>query len=341
MAQHSPDKDDLRAIRTGSLLVIAAVALAFALYFTRAALVPLVFSLLIYALISETTDWFAKTLKWPRWLSLPLVFAAFLGFLAVCISLAASSVDTFMQNISQYQVEIQEFLIWISKRAAYLGFSFNVDKWSESIAALPILNWATGFTSFILEFIGHLALVIIFLLFFLIGERKNGTRVPYVVEIRKKISSFVLVKTFGSFVISILVAILLACLKIEMVFLFAFITFIGNFVPNLGSLVSLMLPIPVILLKYGAGTELAIFIVVSILLQILTGNFLETRLMGIKLDLHPVTILVFLIFWGLIWGIAGMFVAVPITFVLKWALAKNQVTYPLSEILAGRLPNAG
>lgn len=331
-------RGDLQALRTGSLLIIAAVALAMALDFTRAALIPLVYSLLLYSLISETTDWFAKTLKWPRLLSLPIVFAAFIGLIAWCVSLAAASVDTFVQNISQYQFQVQEFLIWLSQRALDLGLNFDMNQWRETIVTLPILNWATGITGLVLELIGNFALVIIFLIFFLLGEQKGRPRHPYVLEIRNKISSFVAVKTLGSLVISVAIAILLASLGVEMVFLFAFITFVGNYVPNLGSLVSLILPVPVIMLRYGAGVELLVFVVVSILLQLLTGNFLETRLMGVRLDLHPVTILVFLIFWGIIWGVAGMFVAVPITYVLKWSLAQHPLTHPVAEIFAGRLP---
>ncbi len=339
MSHEKTSSDDLQVIRTGSLMIIAAVCLTAALVFTRAALVPLVFSLILFALITEATDWFASQFKWPRWLSLLTVFLAFLAIVVGTTWLAAASVDTFVQGISQYQLQVQEFLIWISKQSMYLGYSFNVNKWSDSIASLPILDWATGITGFVLEFIGNFALVLVFLIFLLLGEQKGRARHPVVLEVRNKISSFVTVKTLGSFVISIAIAILLAALGIEMIFLFAAITFIANYIPQVGSIISALLPVPVIMLRHGAGAELVLFVVLSIVMQFLAGNFIETRLMGERLDLHPVTILVFLIFWGLVWGVAGMFVAVPITFVLKWGLAQHSLTRSFSEILAGRLPS--
>ena len=67
-------------------------------------------------------------------------------------------------------------------------------------------------------------------------------------------------------------------------------------------------------------------------------NILEPKLLGKGLDLHPITILISLMFWGLIWGVAGMFLAVPITAVLKIVLEKMPLTYHLSEVLAGRSP---
>jgi len=54
------------------------------------------------------------------------------------------------------------------------------------------------------------------------------------------------------------------------------------------------------------------------------------------MDLHPVTILLFLAFWGFIWGIAGMFLSVPITVALKIICSRFTITKPVAEILAGR-----
>jgi AI-2 transport protein TqsA len=60
--------------------------------------------------------------------------------------------------------------------------------------------------------------------------------------------------------------------------------------------------------------------------------------MGDSLDLHPITILLTLIFWGLVWGPVGMLLAAPITAVLKIVLERFDTTRPVAELLAGRLP---
>ena len=60
--------------------------------------------------------------------------------------------------------------------------------------------------------------------------------------------------------------------------------------------------------------------------------------MGYDLDLHPVTLLCCLIFWGLVWGVVGMFLAVPITAVIKFVLDKLPTTKAAAELMAGRLP---
>jgi AI-2 transport protein TqsA len=63
--------------------------------------------------------------------------------------------------------------------------------------------------------------------------------------------------------------------------------------------------------------------------------------MGRGLDLSPVTVLVALVFWGLVWGVVGMLLAAPMTGILRIVLAQFATTRPVSEILAGRLPEAG
>ena len=73
-------------------------------------------------------------------------------------------------------------------------------------------------------------------------------------------------------------------------------------------------------------------------IQFTVGQIIEPKVMGYDLDLHPVTLLCCLIFWGLVWGVVGMFLAVPITAVIKFVLDKLPTTKAAAELMAGRLP---
>jgi hypothetical protein len=63
-----------------------------------------------------------------------------------------------------------------------------------------------------------------------------------------------------------------------------------------------------------------------------------TDVMGRGLELHAVTVLLVLAFWGLLWGIIGMVLVVPIVAMLRIGLSRFATTRPLGELLAGRLP---
>ena len=67
-----------------------------------------------------------------------------------------------------------------------------------------------------------------------------------------------------------------------------------------------------------------------------SGNVLEPKLMGENLGLHPITIMVFLLFWGIVWGVAGMFLAVPITSLTKIVLQRFERTQYLAGLMAGK-----
>jgi AI-2 transport protein TqsA len=68
------------------------------------------------------------------------------------------------------------------------------------------------------------------------------------------------------------------------------------------------------------------------------GNVIEPKLMGKGLNLHPVTILLALSFWGLLWGIAGMFLAAPMTAVIRIVMMQFDTLRPVGKLLAGELP---
>ena len=74
-------------------------------------------------------------------------------------------------------------------------------------------------------------------------------------------------------------------------------------------------------------------------IQIVIGNMLEPKILGESLDLHPATVLMSLIFWGMLWGIVGALLAVPMTAVLKILLERLEPARPFAEIMAGRLPS--
>ena len=65
----------------------------------------------------------------------------------------------------------------------------------------------------------------------------------------------------------------------------------------------------------------------------ITGNFIEPRVFGETMDLHPIVVLLSLMLWGSLWGVVGMCLAVPISAVIKICL--QSLDHPLPRYLAG------
>ena len=152
----------------------------------------------------------------------------------------------------------------------------------------------------------------------------------------------VLLKFFISFANGVISAGVYYMLNVDLAMVFGVFHFVLNWIPHVGPIVATLLPLPVVLVSRESG---AVQVFLSLLLPGLThfllGHLIEPRLMGDSLDLHPITVLLCLIFWGMLWGIPGMVLAAPITAALKIVCESIEVTAPFALLLAGQLEIRG
>src|SRR5262249_30641395 len=119
-------------------------------------------------------------------------------------------------------------------------------------------------------------------------------------------------KTLISAVTGLLVGTVLWSFGLHMAYLFGLLAFLLNYIPSVGSIIATFLPIPIALTQFHDPWHIAAVVGVPGSIHMTIGNFIEPRLMGRDLELHPVTVLLSLAFWGLLWGVIGMVLAVPI-----------------------------
>ena len=128
----------------------------------------------------------------------------------------------------------------------------------------------------------------------------------------------------------------LADLGVPLAVVFGMFAFLLNFIPNVGSMISVLLPVPVVFLNPEITTTTAVLaIALPGAVQFSIGNIVEPKVMGHSLALHPVTVLVALVFWGMLWGAVGVILAVPMTSSLKILFDHMEVTRPVGRLLAG------
>ena len=318
------------------LLFLTAVALTMSLIYTRPVLLPFVFSIFFFAVASPAVHWLQRQARFPRWLAVATMFMAVAFVCTMLTAMILFSLEDFVRGADVYKVRIVEMSRSLLERAAGLGYELDQSTLLDKVRSLPVFSFARQVTGGLTTLFGNVFLVLIFVLFLLAGEQADKNSHPVLEEVLKKISGYLLVKFLLSAATGFGVALILLTFDIELAVLIGLLTFLLNFIPNVGSLIATLLPIPLILLEYGVGGRLFGVVILCMALEVLIGNVLEPRLMGESMDLHPVTILVFLMFWGLVWGIAGMFLAVPITAVIKIVLSRFKPTRPVAELMAGR-----
>mmetsp|Transcript_24470 Transcript_24470/g.53204 ORF Transcript_24470/g.53204 Transcript_24470/m.53204 type:complete len:501 (+) Transcript_24470:334-1836(+) len=142
---------------------------------------------------------------------------------------------------------------------------------------------------------------------------------------------YLLVKTLASLVVALGVMLSLWLMKVELVPIFGLITFILNYIPNIGSLFAILAPLPLVWLEPESTLiRVANVAIVPFVVHNTLGNLLEPQMMAQGLELHPLTVVVALTFWGSLWGIAGAVLSVPITCAIRLKLAEFDHPYARS-----------
>ena len=139
---------------------------------------------------------------------------------------------------------------------------------------------------------------------------------------------------FSGLRIAAVSTIVLASFGVDFWILWGILTFLANFIPYVGSLAAMIPPILLTFLQYDEPWKGVLVATLLIGAQLVTGNLLEPRLAGQKLGVSPIMILLALAFWGWLWGVTGMILAVPIVVIIKIVLENIEQTKPIAELIS-------
>jgi AI-2 transport protein TqsA len=190
------------------------------------------------------------------------------------------------------------------------------------------------------ELLGMTVMVSIFMFFLLLGNTsQNVHQLPTWREIEMKIRSYIVTKTVISIFTGLAFGAVLWFYGIPLSVVFALLAFLLNFIPNVGPLIACALPAPLILLDPNLSIPgMVMVMVLASVVQFVSGNIVEPKVMGDSFELHPIAILLTLMLWGIIWGLPGMFLATPLTAAAKILFEKFEMTKPIADLLEGKWP---
>lgn len=224
---------------------------------------------------------------------------------------------------------------------------------AESLAAdikavmaqsIPSLRAAGGRLVELVAFVTHVAIIPVYLFFFLLARGKTaeklrpnlpflspGVRNDVVFLTREFIG---IVESFfrGQLLIGLIMGVLLAVgftlIGLKFGLILGLVFGVLNIVPYLGTILGLVVTLPLAFLQPDGGWRLVgLVLLVKLIVQTIEGWFLTPKIMGDRTGLHPVAIIVAIFFWGTAFhGVLGMLLAIPLTafFVTAWRLAKRK-----------------
>jgi AI-2 transport protein TqsA len=195
---------------------------------------------------------------------------------------------------------------------------------------------------------GEAVVVGFYLVFILIESRRFPDRVragfsheraTQLFEIARSINqgmmNYFRIKVLASFFLAAPATLIFWACGLKFPVMWGLLIFVGNFIPYVGSIVAFVFPVALAFLDLQPAWKPFILLALLGINQFVNNNIIEPLITARAVNLSPTFVLFSLTFWGLTWGIMGMFLAVPLTVMIKTILENVPITSPLAQLMTG------
>jgi len=306
-----------------SIIFMGLALLALVLQLFQAVLRPLAIAFLL-VLITTPLVRYSKQKHIPVWLTFLGLIIVAIGLLILVSSLVSLDNSSLAEEIPRFREKISQGSGPVLKLASKLGF--GLDKISaEDIGKIAAKGALIGLGA-IRTLLSELLLAMILLMFvvqsrpafFGMVERRYGADELHRIQDKlKKIQGDVVTyfgtKTLMSLGTAALSLIVLLLFGARFISVSVLLIFLLNYIPIIGSMVALVVVVMIYLITMGLSASVGWLFLALLAVQVLFGNILEPRLAGKRLNISPILILISLYVWAWIWGVVGMFLAMPLT----------------------------
>ncbi|RBP53598.1 AI-2E family transporter [Arenicella xantha] len=338
---------DTRAISI-SLVILATISVFYVLVVGQAFLVPLAVALMVWYVINALSRTFARAIPIfdkPNWLTMLLALISIGMFFGFAIDMVSDNISAVREAAPQYKVNFDRMMADLAANSRFDLLS-NVKQMVTNIEIAPLISaLASTFTSMI----GNVSLVLFYVMFMLLeqgtfqnkiraifpDQNRRGSIMSILSHAQEDIQTYLWIKTVTSSLTGIISYGVLLWVGVDFAGFWAFTIFMLNFIPTIGSIIATLFPAILAMIQFDTFAQFFIVLAAVGAIQVVVGNFLEPRLMGNSLNVSPFVVMMSLTLWGSIWGIAGMFLSVPITVMMLIVFAHFKKTRYIAILLSG------
>jgi len=333
-------------------VMVLAMVMAF-FFFASSICITLTVSIFL-AILLEPIIAFLQRWHFPRSLSSGLMLVLGMIVLASLLYVSYNKGAVFAEKAPQYAIRVRDairpFIQKIQKVQETAG-TLNPEQPQKRVAEVKIRETPTWPSYFIRGFgsvggVIFIAGVIPFLTFFLLVRKEQiylqldgalGSVIDVPLFVRRlgtMVRGFVLGNLLiGSLLAAITVGVLLG-LGVEGALALGIISGFLNLIPFLGVVLAVMVPALAALLQFDTPGPVLLISLTVILLHLLAANLLTPKLIGARVSIGPVAATVGILFWGWLWGVVGLLLAVPLTAFIKIAADSHPSLIHISNLLA-------
>lgn len=338
---------------------ILALIVGWVLYIGKSIFVPIAFSALVVYVMLGITRLLAKTpLIGAR---LPLQARAVLSVVVISLLVAAMALLV-LANVERMRVLAPQYQSSLLGAIQSLAVRFGVENeptWAtlrtiflDQVSVQSLIGTTMASAG---SLVGSAIVVGLYVTFLLIEQGSFAAKInnvstdprhaallrQIIANINARVGSYLALKAVLGAAQGLISFFILWFIGVEFAAFWGVVIAMLNFVPYIGSMLSVALPVLLAIVQFGDFNSALVVLVSLSILQFFIGNFLDPYLMGNSLNLSPFVILLSLTVWAALWGIAGAFLAIPITAVMAIVFSEFPGTRPLAILLSrnGTLSN--
>ncbi|OQR83625.1 transmembrane protein [Achlya hypogyna] len=243
--------------------------------------------------------------------SVVCLFFFLLGYIAV-LSIHALEVTKYQEG---YTAFVQHVEVLSQQVGVPMNITTTLHDNVDKLARLVLTE--------AMDLLSTLFVTMIYLTYFLCTRTRASDAGGVWSKIDMDIQRFVTLKCYLSLLVALLVTIVYVSLNVGLAIFWGILTFILNWIPNVGAMIASFLPLLIIMISpegpHGLMSPMDKFlaVVLPMCFHMFVGNFIEPKVFGRKLEMDPVVVIISLSAWGLLWGVVGMMLSVPLTAAFK------------------------
>ena len=309
---------------------------------------PLVIAVFISFLLNPLVAWLTRH-KVPLSLAVALTL-----FLASCVlflagTMVLNSLVSFQDEFPRYENKI-ESMVTRARQIQKINIGpLNQERLQVELSRLSLSSAAGYILNSFFSFLTYLLFTLVFVIYFLVGSPKVAAKInqafspPQAATVNRalenithQVQKYIWAKTLTSIVTGGMMIIVCLIYDVDFAITWGFFTFLLNFVPTIGVFFA-SIPPPLVALINSGSWITALWVALTLTAVMLAlGNIIEPRILGESVNLSPLVALLALIFWGWLWGPAGMIIAVPLTSMFKFTCDHVGALRPLGVLMGAK-----
>jgi predicted PurR-regulated permease PerM len=336
-----------------SLVFIALVALVYVLYIGQNIILPLIFSTILAILLNPVVNFLLRK-RFNKILAISLAISIAVIFLGSLIYFIASQISTFTESLPELRNRINSIF---ADMIAWISVNFNISaprikEWvdetkNEGIGGTEVIQQTIGTIGGVLTIVLLLPVYIFMLLFYknmllefirMIFPNQKHSVSEILAEVKVLIQSYLVGLMIEAAIVATLLSTGLLIMGVDYAVLLGLMGAMLNLIPYIGNIIGTILP-SIVAITTKPPVYILFIIGLYAFVQFVDNNLIVPKIVASKVEINALVSIIIVVVGGAIWGVPGMFLAIPLTAIMKVIFDRIEPLKPVGYLLGDNLPD--